>query len=42
LTEAMKSWRIVYIRHPSAIDSRGVILEMLEVRHIDEHGPRGG
>jgi 16S rRNA (guanine527-N7)-methyltransferase len=42
LTEAMKSWRIVYIRHPSVIDSRGVILEILEVRHIDEHGPRGG
>jgi 16S rRNA (guanine527-N7)-methyltransferase len=42
LTEAMKSWRIVYIRHPSVIDSRGVILEILEVRHIDEYGPRGG
>jgi 16S rRNA (guanine527-N7)-methyltransferase len=42
LTEAMKSWRIVYIRHPSVIDSRGVILEILKVRHIDEHGPRGG
>ena len=42
LTEAMKSWRIVYIRHPSVIDSRGVILEILKVWHIDEHGPRGG
>jgi 16S rRNA (guanine527-N7)-methyltransferase len=42
LTEAMKSWRIIYIRHPSVIDSRGVILEILEVRHIDEYDPRGG
>jgi 16S rRNA (guanine527-N7)-methyltransferase len=42
LTEAMKSWRIEYIRHPSMIDSRGVILEILKVRHIDEHDPRGG
>jgi 16S rRNA (guanine527-N7)-methyltransferase len=42
LTEAMKSWRIVYIRHPSVIDSRGVILEILKVRHIDEYDPRGG
>jgi 16S rRNA (guanine527-N7)-methyltransferase len=42
LTEAMKSWRIIYIRHPSEIDSRGVILEILEVRHIDEYDPRGG
>ena len=42
LTEAMKSWRIEYIRHPSVIDSRGVILEILKVRHIDEHGARGG
>jgi 16S rRNA (guanine527-N7)-methyltransferase len=41
LTEAMKSWRIGYIRHPSVIDSKGVILEILEVRHIDEHDPRG-
>ena len=42
LTEAMKSWRIAYIRHASVIDSRGVILEILEVRHIDEYDPRGG
>jgi 16S rRNA (guanine527-N7)-methyltransferase len=42
LTEAMKSWRIIYIRHPSVIDSRGVILEILKVRHIDEYDPRGG
>jgi 16S rRNA (guanine527-N7)-methyltransferase len=42
LTEAMKSWRIICIRHPSEIDSRGVILEILEVRHIDEYDPRGG
>jgi 16S rRNA (guanine527-N7)-methyltransferase len=42
LTEALKSWRIDYIRHPSVIDSKGVILEILEVRDIDEHGPRGG
>ena len=42
MTEAMKSWRIEYIRHPSVIDSRGVILEILKVRHIDEHGARGG
>ncbi|MGH6874536.1 MAG: 16S rRNA (guanine(527)-N(7))-methyltransferase RsmG [Aestuariivirgaceae bacterium] len=41
LTDALKSWRIDYIRHPSVIDSKGVILEILEVRHIDEHGPRG-
>jgi 16S rRNA (guanine527-N7)-methyltransferase len=42
LTKALKSWRIDYIRHPSVIDSKGVILEILEVRDIDEHGPRGG
>jgi 16S rRNA (guanine527-N7)-methyltransferase len=42
LTEGMKSWRIGYIRHPSVIDSKGVILEILEVRHIDEHDPTGG
>jgi 16S rRNA (guanine527-N7)-methyltransferase len=42
LTEAMKSWRIAYIRHPSVIDSRGVILEILEARHINEYVRRGG
>jgi len=36
LIEAMKSWSIDYIRHPSAIDPRGTILEILEVRH--SHG----
>jgi 16S rRNA (guanine527-N7)-methyltransferase len=39
LTEAMKSWSIEYIKHPSVIDPAGVILEVLEVRHIDEHQP---
>jgi 16S rRNA (guanine527-N7)-methyltransferase len=42
LTEAMKSWRIAYIRHPSVIDSRGVILEILEVRHIHGYVRRDG
>ena len=37
-----ESWRIIYIWHPSVIDSRGVILEILKVRHIDEYDPRGG
>ena len=37
LTEAGKSWKIRYIRHPSAIDSAGSILEVLEARHIDGH-----
>ncbi len=36
LIEATKSWSIHYIRHPSMIDPRGTILEILEVRH--RHG----
>ena len=35
LTEAAKSWKIRYIRHPSAIDSGGSILEVLEARRSD-------
>jgi len=43
LTEAMKSWTIQYIRHPSAIDPKGTILEILEARHRHEqpHPQRG-
>jgi 16S rRNA (guanine527-N7)-methyltransferase len=33
LNEAMKFWSIEYIRHPSVIDPRGTILEILEARH---------
>jgi 16S rRNA (guanine527-N7)-methyltransferase len=36
LIEATKSWSIHYIRHPSVVDPRGTILEILEVRH--RHG----
>jgi 16S rRNA (guanine527-N7)-methyltransferase len=44
LTEVMKSWTIQYIRHPSAIDPKGTILEILEARHRHEqlHARRGG
>jgi 16S rRNA (guanine527-N7)-methyltransferase len=44
LTEAMKSWTIQYIRHPSEIDPKGTILEILEARHRHEqpHAQRGG
>ena len=37
LTHAAKSWKIRYIRHPSAIDSAGSILEVLEARQSDGH-----
>ncbi len=37
LTEAAKSWKIRYARHPSVIDSAGSILEVLEARQIDGH-----
>ena len=36
LIEATKSWSIQYIRHPSVVDPRGTILEILEARHIHE------
>lgn len=44
LIEAMKSWSIHYIRHPSVVDPRGTILEVLEVRHRhgEGHRRRGG
>ncbi len=37
LTEAAKSWKIRYARHPSMVDSAGSILEVLEARQIDGH-----
>jgi 16S rRNA (guanine527-N7)-methyltransferase len=39
LIEARKSWSIQYIRHPSVVDPRGTILEILEVRHRHGEGP---
>jgi 16S rRNA (guanine527-N7)-methyltransferase len=43
LIEAMKFWSIQYIRHPSVIDPRGTILEILEARHShgQQHSQRG-
>lgn len=43
LIEATKSWSIQYIRHPSVVDPRGTILEILEARHSHEqrHSKRG-
>lgn len=35
LTEAAKSWKIHYLRHPSVTDSAGSILEVMEARRID-------
>jgi 16S rRNA (guanine527-N7)-methyltransferase len=37
LTQAAKSWKIRYNRHPSVIDSAGSILEVLEARQTDGH-----
>jgi 16S rRNA (guanine527-N7)-methyltransferase len=37
LTEAAKSWKIRYNRHPSATDSAASILEVLEAKRIDGH-----
>jgi 16S rRNA (guanine527-N7)-methyltransferase len=36
LTEATKTWTIQYIRHPSVVDPKGTILEILEARHSYE------
>jgi 16S rRNA (guanine527-N7)-methyltransferase len=38
LIEATKSWSIQYIRHPSVVDPRGTILEILEARHSHGQG----
>jgi 16S rRNA (guanine527-N7)-methyltransferase len=37
LTQAAKSWKICYIKHPSMIDSAGSILEVLEARRNHGH-----
>jgi 16S rRNA (guanine527-N7)-methyltransferase len=34
LTEATKSWRLAVTKHPSAIDSRGCILEVKEAHRV--------
>ena len=34
LTEAAKYWRVAYSKHPSAADSRGVILEVKEAIRV--------
>jgi 16S rRNA (guanine527-N7)-methyltransferase len=44
LIGAKKSWSILYIKHPSVVDPRGTILEILEARRSHEyrrsrHGP---
>ena len=33
LTEAHKSWRMLFLRHPSKTDPSGTILEIRELRH---------
>lgn len=35
LTEATKYWKMKVIRHPSATDSRGAIVEITELAHAD-------
>jgi 16S rRNA (guanine527-N7)-methyltransferase len=37
LTQAAKSWKIRYNRHPSVVDSAGSIVEVLEARQSDGH-----
>ncbi|MBV9046514.1 MAG: 16S rRNA (guanine(527)-N(7))-methyltransferase RsmG [Alphaproteobacteria bacterium] len=37
LTEALKSWRIEALQHPSKTDPSGVILEVREFRHVHPH-----
>ena len=34
LTEATKSWRLTFTKHPSMIDSRGCILEIKEAHRV--------
>jgi 16S rRNA (guanine527-N7)-methyltransferase len=36
LNDAMKSWNIQFIKHPSVVDPRGTILEILEARYSHE------
>jgi 16S rRNA (guanine527-N7)-methyltransferase len=34
LTESAKSWRIIFDKHPSVVDSSGCILEVKEIEHV--------
>ncbi|MFT3988609.1 16S rRNA (guanine(527)-N(7))-methyltransferase RsmG [Aestuariivirga sp.] len=35
LTEATKYWKLSFVKHPSVVDSKGVILEVTEAQRVD-------